>query len=116
MKVTGISGSFSWLRRKWQEPSVISVIVIYEIIKGNLNKKLYLILLPILAVSISMYETCCQTFVLGLLICMLIRLIINKEKDKDIYKNFCIGILVLVASILLNYIILLRVLQNLQYL
>lgn len=86
--------------------TIASVIVIFEIINNNLKNKYYLPLIPILAISISMYEACCQTFLVALLITILIRLIIYKEEDKKIYKHFFIGIFILIASIILNYVML----------
>lgn len=86
--------------------TILSVIVIYEVITNKLQKKYYIALLPILAISISMYESCCQTFLLGLLICMLLRIFIYQEKEANLLKYFATGIIVLILSIILNYAIL----------
>ena len=86
--------------------TIACVIGIFEIIDNNLKKKYYFFFIPILAISISMYESCCQTFLVGLLACMIVRIILKKEQEKNLFKNFFTGIGVLVASILLNYVIL----------
>ena len=78
----------------------------YEIVFNHLKFRYYLPLIVIFAFSISLYESCCQTFLVGLLMCIMIRIIKHKEKDKDILKYFGIGISFLIISIILNYAIL----------
>ncbi len=79
---------------------------IYEIVYNHLKFRYYLPLIVIFAFSISLYEACCQTFLVGLLMCIMIRIIKYKEKDKDVLKFFGIGISILIVSIFLNYTIL----------
>lgn len=86
--------------------AIISVILIYEMLNGKYSKINYIPIIIVLTLGISMYESCCQTFLVALLFVMLYDLITKKQTDKEMFKNFFIGIGVLVAGIVLNYIVL----------
>lgn len=86
--------------------TIFAVIAIYEIINNNLGNKCYLPLFIVLAISISMYEACCQTYLVGIAVCLLIRILLFKEEDRKIFKYFVIGIGILLISIILNYLLL----------
>ena len=82
----------------------ISLIYIYEIFNGNYKKKYYIYAIIILTLGISMYEACCQTF-LVVLCAYIIYNLINNYKENNI-KFFFTAILILVCAIILNYVIL----------
>lgn len=86
--------------------TIISVIAFYEIYNNKSKKINYLFIIIILTIGISMYEACCQTFLVGLVACIIFNLITKKESDKEIFINLVIGIGILIAAIALYYIIL----------
>ena len=85
-----------------------AIILWYEIFKENIKLKFrYMIIIyGIMAMTISMYEACCQTYITGLLICMLILIIKDRKNNKDIFKFLIKGIGILIVSIVLYYAIL----------
>lgn len=87
---------------------IVTIILWYEIFKTNvkLKFKYMLIIFIVTATAISMYEACCQTYIAGLLICMLILIIKDKKDSKDIFQFFAKGIGILIVSIILYYVIL----------
>lgn len=86
--------------------AITCVIFLYEMIHGNIQRKYFFLLFPVLTFSVSMYEACCQTFLIMLLACMISEIIISKGKNKDIFSFFWSGIGILVTSIILHYLIL----------
>lgn len=85
-----------------------TLILWYEIFKENikLDIKNMLCMFLVIATTISMYEACCQTYITGLLICILILIIKDKKNNKDIFKFLIKGIGILFVSIVLYYVIL----------
>lgn len=86
--------------------TILSVIMIYEVFANKINRKYYLLVLPILTFAISMYEACCQTFLVGILACVIIEMLKEKRNNKEILKYFTINIVILILSIVLYYFVL----------
>jgi len=86
--------------------TIISVILIYEIHGTSCKKSDYILPTLIFTLGISMYEACCQTFLVSFLFCLIYNIFTNKDNEKNMIKKFLIGIGILIISIILYYIIL----------
>ena len=87
---------------------MIIPILIYENYKNIKNLKNYAFSIAIIPFFISMYESCCQTFILMTCVIAFIE-IFNNEKNREITKNVIIylfiSVLILICSIILNFLI-----------
>ena len=85
---------------------IIAGTVIYENFYNNNKISTYLIVGLLLAFPISMYEACCQTFIIWIFIMIFIDNY-NKEKQsgKIIVKFIVTSIIVLIIGIITNYLI-----------
>ena len=86
--------------------TIISAILIYEGYSANCKKKEYILPALIFTLGISMYESCCQTFLVAILFCSLYNLVNKKQDTKNILKFLLTAITILICSIILNYFIL----------
>lgn len=87
---------------------IIVLIVFYESYFSNfkITKKLYVILILMLAFAVSMYESCCQTYVVLSFILLFLYDKYNKKLDlKNIIKFLFKVFGILLFSIIVNYLI-----------
>ena len=85
---------------------IFMVIILYEKYLQDTEFKINLVILFILAFGISMYESCCQTFVVLVFIVVLLYNKFNKELSFKDNIKFCFKcFLVLLVGIVLNFII-----------
>lgn len=83
---------------------IIIAIVFYENFYNGKNKAIYCIGATIMPLFISMYEACCQTYIVLVLIMAFICLI-NGEKNKNIFTWIITSIGVLLLGICFNMLI-----------
>ena len=77
---------------------IISAILIMENYFGNKKIGTYIISTIFITISLSMYESCAQTYLVVIFISIFIKLI-NKE-EKNLFKFFCTSIVCLIIGIL----------------
>lgn len=85
---------------------MITPIIIYESFSKNKNLKLYFLIAIILPFFISMYESCCQTYICMMFIIAFIR-IFNNKKDKNddtkfVIKYILLSIIILTGALIIN--------------
>lgn len=87
--------------------TIVLLIYIYENYFNLKNNKMYIIIIPILATVISMYESCCQAYIVLMFGMILLRILLNKnESILNIIKFVIFNAVIMILSIILNYIIL----------
>lgn len=88
---------------------IIIPILIYEMYKKHINSRAYLLIGLIIPIFISMYESCCQTYLCMAGIISFLEIWnnknMNKKEMKKSFKYFIICILVLAIGIMFNKII-----------
>lgn len=87
--------------------TIACVIFIYEININNIKGiKNYIWITLIMAFAISLYESCCQTFLVGIFLTVILRIVTNNEKENVLIKYLLKNIMVLALAIIVNYAIL----------
>jgi len=86
--------------------AIISIIILYEVITNKYSKIIFIPAIVFLTLGISMYESCCQTFLVALFFILIYDVIVKKHNDKILLKNMFIGLGILVISIIFNYVVL----------
>lgn len=87
---------------------MIIAILIYENFLKDKKLIYYVIYIITLPFFMSMYESCCQTYIAMVLIIAFIQLYKNKpnkETTKNVIKYICTSALIMICAICLNYII-----------
>ena len=84
---------------------MIIPILIYEKFSQNQRFKICLMFSIILPFFISMYESCCQTYILMTFIIALIQICNDREDYKNIIKYILISILTLICGLVINFYI-----------
>lgn len=82
-------------------------IIIYENCKRKVKYRNTIFIMLILPLFISMYESCCQTYILMVAIIMFLE-VYNKRNEKttkNVIKYFFIAILILIGALLINILI-----------
>lgn len=85
---------------------MIIPVLIYEIYKHHMDSKWFLIFSIIMPFFISMYESCCQTYMCMVCIIAFLEVLNGKERrktTKNAFRYFTICILVLAIGIIINF-------------